>query len=509
MAIEDEYDVFISYYENTAKDYAEYIRNVLWKDRKYKVFVYHILAHLTDGERQTIIDTIINKCKIFVLLNTYGSLDRDEVIREVKVAFPNGDFGEHKFWILRRDKFDQLYATPKFEQETKINLTKIYQDPFKNESELGEAILRKCDNERKRVNDTSIQETQPASPPSIILTVELQDLAGNQDRINLLKRIDNEFYKKDYSKALELLDIAIQQVKEAPPDFLYDKALLLSNLGRNDESLNILNELLQKESKNPDYNYLAGIVSQRIKNYEKAIDYYDNVISLQPNNSKALNSKASALENLGQLKEATILLNAAISSDPKNADAWYNLGVIHFKEARYTDALKAYEKAAELNPVNPKAFINKGVTQRILGRYNEALESYDKAIKLNPENPIPYHNKGLLHAFMGKYQQSLNLFNVALNKNPRYTAALVNRGASFVNLGNLKKALRDFRKARQIEPQDVITLYNEGGVLVRLHRYAEAENVLKQARNKMNRNIDVLMLLGEALFRQDKFDEAH
>ncbi|MDP9462408.1 MAG: hypothetical protein M3O97_01525 [Thermoproteota archaeon] len=116
MQLQDEYDVFVCYYERTGADHAESIMKIL-KEKGYSVYVAHMLRHLVQGSWDQLHDRIIRSCKIIVLINTVDAPERDEIIREITVAFPNGDTSTHSFWILRDQQFDTPHNSPTFQQE--------------------------------------------------------------------------------------------------------------------------------------------------------------------------------------------------------------------------------------------------------------------------------------------------------------------------------------------------------------------------------------------------------
>jgi hypothetical protein len=100
----------VSYYENVADDFAERVYKVLHKDFGYTVYVNHILRDKMPGDYELNIDNIIENCKVFILLNTRGALSRSKVIREVKVAFPDGDLFRHEPWVFHKN--DEILQRP-------------------------------------------------------------------------------------------------------------------------------------------------------------------------------------------------------------------------------------------------------------------------------------------------------------------------------------------------------------------------------------------------------------
>src|SRR5437867_11230113 len=99
-----------------SKDFATVIHRTLTQ-RGYTVFVAHIERPYLTGDFRTIIDSVIDNCHTFILLNTIGALEREEVKREVSQAFLAG-INDENFWIFREDESDVQRGTTEFFRDT-------------------------------------------------------------------------------------------------------------------------------------------------------------------------------------------------------------------------------------------------------------------------------------------------------------------------------------------------------------------------------------------------------
>jgi tetratricopeptide (TPR) repeat protein len=70
--------------------------------------------------------------------------------------------------------------------------------------------------------------------------------------------------------------------------------------------------------------------------------------------------------------------------DPENLVAWNSKGVVLFNLGKYEDALNAYYKAIEIDPKYAFAWNNIANALMVLGSYDEALSDFEKAIELDP-----------------------------------------------------------------------------------------------------------------------------
>ncbi len=348
MNLEDEYDIFVCYCEDTGKDPAETVRRVLQNKRNYKVFVAHIYRDLIQGDYREKIDGFISKCRIFIFIMTFDALNSEEIIREVTVAFPNGDITKHAFWILRDGKFEIPRDAPYFQQRTNINLSNINQSTYKNDSDLASIVLSKCDEERRPVKDTPDEELKASPPLPIALTVRLNLQIHTEINPTHLQRFRNEIENKNYEAALRILDTELAHIPQLPPEIIHDRALLMSNLGRNQDALGVLDTLIAHQPDNKDAHYLKAFVLQNMGKYSEAIKYYDNVLSADPKNVKAMSSKASALAEIHKIDQAATLLEQALRIDSRFSSAWYNLGVILSAQGKQLEAYMHIIKLSNL-----------------------------------------------------------------------------------------------------------------------------------------------------------------
>ena len=120
--------------------------------------------------------------------------------------------------------------------------------------------------------------------------------------------------------------------------------------------------------------------------YQEALELYDYLLLLQPNDAEMWYSKAVCLYRLRRYEEALVACEEEIKLQPDKASGWTNKGVTLRDLGRHTEALDAHEGALELQPDNALAWDNKGITLRDLGRHAEALKAYERALELQPDH---------------------------------------------------------------------------------------------------------------------------
>ncbi|MFM7449958.1 MAG: tetratricopeptide repeat protein, partial [Leptolyngbyaceae cyanobacterium] len=77
----------------------------------------------------------------------------------------------------------------------------------------------------------------------------------------------------------------------------------------------------------------------------------------------------------GRYVEAERIFRQAISQDPKNAAAYYNLGLALYYQKKLDEAVKAYNQAIALDPKFAAAYNNLGIALRAQNKLDEAVKA--------------------------------------------------------------------------------------------------------------------------------------
>jgi tetratricopeptide (TPR) repeat protein len=104
------------------------------------------------------------------------------------------------------------------------------------------------------------------------------------------------------------------------------------------------------------------------------------------NNPAALMYLGIAKAAQGYEPEGENQLLASLTLDPKNAEAYYNLGLIVMEQARCIFASEAFKKGLTIDSTNHSLLYRLGQALERLGNLNEAIETYHRALDHRP-NP--------------------------------------------------------------------------------------------------------------------------
>src|SRR6476661_6011363 len=106
-------------------------------------------------------------------------------------------------------------------------------------------------------------------------------------------------------------------------------------------------------------------------------------------------SKGNKEYTAGKFDEAFKFYDKAVSKDPGNQKAAYNLANTLYKKQQFEESTQAFDKLAEQTKspaLLQHTFYNKGVVLSRSNKLEESIEAYKKAVLLDPKDADARHN---------------------------------------------------------------------------------------------------------------------
>lgn len=107
-------------------------------------------------------------------------------------------------------------------------------------------------------------------------------------------------------------------------------------------------------------------------------------------------SQESAEQLQKQTAAAIVNLETEVATDPKNIEAWTQLGNLYYDSDQAEKAINAYTRVLELQPDNANVWTDLGVMYRRNKQYDKAIESFEKAYSVEPNHVPSRLNKGIV-----------------------------------------------------------------------------------------------------------------
>ncbi len=146
-----------------------------------------------------------------------------------------------------------------------------------------------------------------------------QETRQKKEAIDHFDRATLYFYRGNYELAVNEIDKALEIEKTA--EYLNLKGVLLTELGRFDDSKKVYGEALKLESNLAEIHNNLGLLYLKMK----------------------------------KLDDAVVSFQEAVKKNVNYARAYVNLGKAYIESEKYDDAIEAFEKALEIDPANAAA----------------------------------------------------------------------------------------------------------------------------------------------------------
>ncbi|HEV2830867.1 MAG TPA: tetratricopeptide repeat protein, partial [Hanamia sp.] len=280
----------------------------------------------------------------------------------------------------------------------------------------------------------------------------------------------------------------------------------------------------------------------KIKQWAKAIEYYNKAISLKDNNPIYYENRGLAFENMNQLKEAEESYKQALHYDSESGRYFNRLGVFYYVQKDYEQSIIYYQQALDrepeepvyldnitlafeqmnqldkaepyyyrllkISPANDKILNRLGVLYFKENKFEKALEYYDKAIEHNNQNDIYFENKAVLFRAMKKDTEAIAEFEKALQINPKNDVNWNDAAVLYFNAGNFDKAIEYYGKAIELKPGVSLYYENLGLAYEKKERLYEAIDNYKKALEITPGNARLLNATGVIYYNLQDFVSA-
>jgi len=137
-----------------------------------------------------------------------------------------------------------------------------------------------------------------------------------------------------------------------------------------------------------------ALTYQRNKVWKNEYTLWSDCLAKSPNKARVNNEIGTACAELGQYEKAIDYLNKAINLNPNYAEPYYNRGTVYGRLGQFQRTIDDCSEALRLKPDYVNAYNNRGNAYAALGLYPRAIEDYNKAILLMPDYIPVYINRG-------------------------------------------------------------------------------------------------------------------
>lgn len=165
----------------------------------------------------------------------------------------------------------------------------------------------------------------------------------------------------------------------------------------------------------------------------------------------------------GNYEGAIADYKTALTKNPKDADAYRNIGSAHQRLGHYSEAIEAYTKAINLKPNDKEIYYDRGFTKEDNGDHIGAIADFDKVLELDPAYIDVYFERGYSNNSSGNYTNAIADYTNYINKGGKSKAmAYYEMGFAKNRLFKNLEAIEDLKKAADAGKKDKFVFYETG-----------------------------------------------
>ncbi len=237
-----------------------------------------------------------------------------------------------------------------------------------------------------------------------------------------------------------------------------------------------LREFAVALSKSPDSapaSLFYGLSLLNLQRPKEALPYLNRASRAHPDDVMVLSAIARADVACNQVPAANEVFRRVTRLDPKNAQAWYGLGI--------TDRLLAEAKLKAARQTGSDPVAARRDAEKSQALMNDFQKSVSMAMQLDPDSVQASMIFGESFRIAERYDEAIREYKVATAKAPGLAAAWAGLATAQSAAGEDESALKTARHARELDRKDPDTDTLIAAIYVRMGDFANAEPFAREA----------------------------
>jgi tetratricopeptide (TPR) repeat protein len=153
---------------------------------------------------------------------------------------------------------------------------------------------------------------------------------------------------------------------------------------------------------------------------QQAIHEFAECVSILPTYAEAYEELGLAWHRIGDPDKALQYYDHALKLNPQKPATYSNMAIIYFERKDYARALELHKKAVSLDPNFENGYLNLGSIYGQQGNYKQAIESFEKVIRINPTNAKAYYYLGLTYEILNEPEKTRQNYAIAAKLDPSF-----------------------------------------------------------------------------------------
>jgi spermidine synthase len=287
------------------------------------------------------------------------------------------------------------------------------------------------------------------------------EFLASDDRLTIANSPLNYRVMKTYKKyALPTKNIKQSSEPFSLAEYYYGLSSVYSMMSDKQEAFLFINKALKYNDQDPRFYLLRGRIRAANKMLMPAMADFYRSLELDPNNYEPCLELAYAFEGQQRWNKAQEFYQKAMNLEPNNGRLLFSYAYFIFNQGKLEQALSVTHKLTSSSDVRTfKVWEMIGDIYSRMGKYNLAWEAYEKSYQHNPANYMVWIKLGEIDHVQGNVREALKKFNASRNKlefyNPKDVKLLLIIASCYLHLEQYDKAAEVFRDVLKKDPANL------------------------------------------------------
>lgn len=276
---------------------------------------------------------------------------------------------------------------------------------------------------------------------------------GFIDSDSLESLIDHFLIQGNYSKAATCADIGMEQFPFISL-FCLRKAQAISAAGQLKEALNLLRQIEQFDQLSCEFYLTKAAIFSQLRDTKTAIKYFQEALAISEPEDKdeIFIDLAVEYENCKDYVNAIKILNEALTYNPSNEVAIYELAFCYDQIEEFDKAIECYSNFIDENPYSFTAWYNLGNAYSKLENHEKSIMAFEYCVLINEDFSPAYFNLGNAYLSLDKYLKAIECFEKCIEIDGDDGMCYCYIGEAQEQIGQLELAKNSYAKSLELIP---------------------------------------------------------
>ncbi|MBI4483377.1 MAG: tetratricopeptide repeat protein [Acidobacteria bacterium] len=254
--------------------------------------------------------------------------------------------------------------------------------------------------------------------------------------------------------------------------------------------------------------YQAGLQAFEAEDWQRAKSLLLEAERWEPDSAPILHLLGLTHYQQKEFAEAIQHYQKALQLDPRRTGSLYDLGLAYIAARRYAEAIDALKEAAEHLPENAHVRMFLGRAYHENHQYERAQQEFEMALKTQPALPLANYHLGAAYFARARYDLAKKHLDREAELNASYPYSYYLLAVIAIHQERFSDAVRLAEKFLALQPNDVEGLYHLGKALWKLGDLERSYQALREALKADSDHVQSHYLLARVCLRLGKKEEA-